>query len=186
MSMIELSPDAPLNMDAAPLRDYLASGWLTHDGMWFYNAFLEGGIELANHLNLAAIRSMAPMEARRTRKILGAGDGPVRSFDEAAAILSGALRMVLPRSIIARFKVTVPAEGVFRWEWKKGECFAYKGICQLGCIDRYRCGVIFRIGCWLDAMDIQHRIEPMPDACMMHEKGLCRGDIIMEFHNAKG
>jgi len=80
----------------------------------------------------------------------------------------------------------VPAEGVFRWEWKKGECFAYKGICQLGCIDRYRCGVIFRIGCWLDAMDIQHRIEPMPDACMMHEKGLCRGDIIMEFHNAKG
>ena len=171
----------PEGIEPERLRDYLAGGWLTHDGMWFYNTFREGGIDLANRLNLAAIRSMAPMEARRTRKILGAGDGPVGSFDEAATILSGALRLVLPRSVIGRFRVSVPSRGVFRWEWEKGECFAYKGICQLGCIDRYRCGVIYRIGCWLDAMKIRHRIEPMPDACMMHEKGYCAGDILMEF-----
>jgi hypothetical protein len=181
MSEIDMTAGIPAGIDPAQLRDYLGSGWLTHDGMWFYNTFLEGGIDLANRLNLAAIRSMAPMEARRTRKILGAGDGPVRSFGEASTILSGALKLVLPRSIIKRFNVSVPAEGVFRWELDRGECFAYKGICQLGCIDRYQCGVIYRIGCWLDAMEIRHRIEPMPDSCMMHEKGYCRGDIIMEF-----
>lgn len=181
MTEIDMTAGIQAGIDPPRLRDYLGSGWLTHDGMWFYNAFLEGGIDLANRLNLAAIRSMAPMEARRTRKILGAGDGPVGSFDEAAAILSGALKLILPLSIIKRFRVSVPAEGVFRWEWEKGECFAYKGICQLGCIDRYRCGVIFRIGCWLEAMDIKHRIEPMPGACMMHEKGYCKGEITMEF-----
>jgi len=30
------------------IRDLLGKGWLTHDGMWFYHAYKELGIEKAN------------------------------------------------------------------------------------------------------------------------------------------
>ena len=53
------------------IRDLLGKGWLTHDGMWFYHTYRELGIEKANTLNKAAIRSLAPIEVKRTMKILG-------------------------------------------------------------------------------------------------------------------
>ena len=45
------------------LRDLLGKSWLTHDGMWFYHTCQESGIEKANVLNKAAIRSLAPIAA---------------------------------------------------------------------------------------------------------------------------
>ena len=38
--------------------------WMTHDGMWFYHCLKNLGIEKANELNKAAIRSLAPMESQ--------------------------------------------------------------------------------------------------------------------------
>jgi hypothetical protein len=57
------------------------------------------------------------------------------------------------------------------------ECFAYKGMKQIGLIDGYRCGVMYRIECWLEALGIKYSIDPKIDKCMMHEKGACLGDI---------
>ena len=30
------------------IKEYLGKGWLTHDGMWFYNVYKEFGIDLAD------------------------------------------------------------------------------------------------------------------------------------------
>ncbi len=163
------------------VRDYLARGWLTHDGMWFYNAQQELGIETANRLNLAAIRSMAPTEVRRTGKLLGMTGDRVESFDELYRFMRSALSMVLPETVLKMFTTAIPAPGVFRWEWKKGECFAYRGVSMMGCIDRYQCGVLMRIRCWLDILEVGYRMEPEITGCMMHEKGICTGDIICRF-----
>ncbi|MBP7736326.1 MAG: hypothetical protein KA369_10180 [Spirochaetes bacterium] len=161
------------------IRDYLAKGWLTHDGMWFFNALNTLGIETANALNRAAIRSMASMEMQRTMAILGITPQDLGAFPDLADFMIRALDMVLPASILKHYHATMLPPNIFRWEWEPGECFAYKGIKLAGCIDRYSCGVIYRIGCWLDALGIEHRIEPNPDTCMMHEKGYCHGDIIV-------
>jgi len=37
-------------IDKKEIRDLLGKGWLTHDGMWFYNTYRELGIEKANQL----------------------------------------------------------------------------------------------------------------------------------------
>ncbi len=161
------------------IRDYLAKGWLTHDGMWLYNAITSLGIEKANVLNRAAIRSMAPLEMQRTMKILGITRESIVSFEDLTGFLIKALELLLPASILDQFHTSIAAPDVMRWEWEQEGCFAYKGVKMIGCIDRYACGVIFRIKCWLDALGVEHRIDPSPDSCMMHEKGYCRGDIIV-------
>ncbi len=161
------------------IRDFLAKGWLTHDGMWFYNALNTLGIEQANMLNRAAIRSMAPLEMQRTMKILGISREDIVSFEDLTDFLLKALELLMPGSIIEQFRTSIPARNVFRWEWKNGECFAYKGVKLTGCIDRYACGVIYRIDCWLEMLGIEHRIDPPVENCMMHEMGYCRGDIIV-------
>jgi hypothetical protein len=167
--------------DGALLRDFLAKGWLTHDGMWFYNAVQQLGIEQANSLNLAAIRSMAPLEVQRTKKILGIGKEQIGSMEELHRFMISALNLVLPASLLGKFTTTIISPDIFRWEWEKDECFAFKGISMTGCIDRYECGVMLRIRCWLDALGVPCRMEPEIKGCMMHEKGYCRGDIVCSF-----
>ena len=38
-------------IEKTEIRNLLGKGWLTHDGMWFYNICQEFGIEKANELN---------------------------------------------------------------------------------------------------------------------------------------
>ena len=52
------------------IRDLLGKGWLTHDGMWFFNVYQQLGVEKANAINKAAIQSLAPIEMSRARKNL--------------------------------------------------------------------------------------------------------------------
>ena len=42
--------------------------WMTHDAMWFRQVLEECGPEVANRLNLAAIRGLAPIELKRLLK----------------------------------------------------------------------------------------------------------------------
>ena len=60
------------------IRNLLGKGWLTHKGMWLYHTGREFGIEKANALNRAAIKSMAPIEVQRAKKALGFG---INRFD---------------------------------------------------------------------------------------------------------
>ena len=159
------------------IRDLLGKGWLTHDGMWFYHTYQELGIEKANKLNKAAIRSLAPIEIKRIRKALGIGVEKIGTFEELKDFLFEAIEMTLPNSVFERFKFRASSKDLLHWEWDYGECFAYKGMKQIGIIDGYRCGVMYRIECWLETLGIKYSINPKIDKCMMHEKGACLGDI---------
>jgi hypothetical protein len=68
------------SVDKSELKDMLGKGWLTHDGMWFLHTSQAFGVDQANTLNRAAIRSIAPIEINRVKKILGAGEGDFESF----------------------------------------------------------------------------------------------------------
>jgi hypothetical protein len=161
------------------IRELLGKGWLTHDGMWFYHTYQNLGIEQANSLNRAAIQSLAPIEMHRTKKVLGIGKEKFDTFDELKDFMFEALELILPCSVFEKISFSAPSRDLLHWEWESGECFAYKGMKQIGIIDEYRCGVIYRIGCWLKALDIQHSIDPEIDKCIMHEKGACSGDIMV-------
>ncbi|MEJ2170568.1 MAG: hypothetical protein P8X90_34165 [Desulfobacterales bacterium] len=64
-----------------------------------------------------------------------------------------------------------------RWHWQTGQCFAYKGMKQIGMIDGYRCGVMYRIECWLVALGIAYSMQPPIEGCRMHAEGACKGQI---------
>ena len=163
------------------IRDLLGKGWLTHDGMWFYHTYREFGIEKANTLNKAAIRSLAPIEIKRVKKVLGIGADKIGTFEELKDFMLEALEMILPNSVLEKFRFQASSKDRLHWEWESGECFAFKGMKQIGIIDGYRCGVMYRIGCWLEALGIKYNIDPKIDKCIMHEKGACLGDIRVIF-----
>ena len=165
------------NIDKKDLRDLLGKGWLTHDGMWFYNTYQALGIEQANTLNKAAIRSIAPIEMNRVKKILGLGHEKMRSFEVLKDFMDKAFQLILPESVFGRFHFGTSRNNIFHWEWEKGQCFAFKGMTQIGTIDEYRCGVMYRIECWLEALEIKYSIDPKIDRCIMHSTGICSGDI---------
>ncbi|MGB5747928.1 MAG: DUF6125 family protein [Desulfobacterales bacterium] len=159
------------------IRDLLGKGWLTHDGMWFYHTYQELGIEKANKLNKAAIRSLAPIEIKRIKKALGIDEEKIGTFEELKDFLLEAFEMTLPDSVFKRFRLRASSKDLLHWQWENGECFAYKGMKQIGIIDGYRCGVMYRIECWLETLGIKYSIDPKIDKCMMLEKGACLGDI---------
>jgi hypothetical protein len=66
---------------------------------------------------------------------------------------------------------------ILHWEWERGQCFAFKGMTEIGTIDDYRCGVIYRIECWLEALGVEFNIDPKIDGCLMHTTGTCFGEI---------
>jgi hypothetical protein len=76
------------------------------------------------------------------------------------------------------------SSGILHWEWEPGNCFAYKGMKQMGTLDQYRCGVMYRIECWLEALAVPFVIHPKIEQCIMHEKGSCAGDIRVFFHGS--
>jgi hypothetical protein len=164
-------------IEKSEIRDLLGKGWLTHDGMWFYHTYQECGIERANSLNRAAIQSLAPIEMHRTKKVLGIDKEKFDTFDELKDFMLEALELIMPRSVFEKASFSAPSSDVLHWEWEMGECFAYKGMKQIGIIDEYRCGVMYRIGCWLTALGVKYSIDPEVDTCLMHEKGGCSGDI---------
>ena len=145
--------------------------------MWFYHTYRELGVEKANKLNKAAIRSLAPIEIKRAKKALGLNGKKIGTFEELEAFMLEALEVILPNSVFEKFRFRASSKDLLHWEWESGECFAYKGMKQIGIIDGYRCGVMYRIECWLEALGIKYSIDPKIDKCMMHEKGVCSGDI---------
>jgi len=61
-----------------------------------------------------------------------------------------------------------------------GKCWmTHEGIKKLGAIDKYKCGVLYRIKCWLDALEIKNRFDPRIDKCNMYFNGNCAGEIYL-------
>ncbi len=164
------------------VKDLLAKGWLTHDGMWFYHTYQEFGIEKANALNKAAIKSLAPIEMERAKRVLRIDKERFDTFDEFMDFMLSALELTMPDSVFKKIHFRSPSRDLIHWDWENGQCFAYKGMKQIGTIDRYRCGVMYRINCWLEALGITYTMHPRIEGCLMHEKGICEGDIRVFLH----
>ncbi len=152
--------------------------WMTHDGMWFFSCLSNFGIEQANILNKSAIKGLAPFEIERTKKTIGFEKEKMESFQEFKDYFTIAKTLFIPPFMNAT--MSFPKENVMRWEFAPGQCFAYKGIKRLGVIDRYECGVIYRIECWLDCLGIKYRTIPKVNNCLMHTTGKCSGEIELE------
>lgn len=159
------------------IRNVLGKGWLTHDGMWFYHTCREVGIERANALNRAAIQSLAPIEVARAKRVLGFSEERLRTFDGLMDFMRASLELTLPDSVFSKIHLSPSSGEVIQWGWEEGQCFAYKGMTQIGMIDGYHCGVMYRIECWLEALGITYSMHPRIDGCLMHEEGTCTGEI---------
>ncbi|MFZ5569188.1 MAG: DUF6125 family protein [Thermodesulfobacteriota bacterium] len=159
------------------LVEILGKCWMTHDGMWFYNTLLENGLESANRINKAAIRSLAPIEIQRFRKRLGIES--VESYEKLAGFFRAVSELLIPDFMNISF--TFPGDNTASWEFNERKCFAYNGINLLGVIDAYECGPIYRIRCWLDALGIRYTMDPDIQTCIMPSKGRCSGRISFRF-----
>jgi hypothetical protein len=168
--------DPAEGLDRAGLRDLLAKGWLTHDGMWFDEAARAHGVEAANDLNRAAIRAMVPFEVSRLCEALRVDPAGLSDAAAVARFVGAGIRLVTPESVSGHLRVEA-RDGALHWEWDEGECFAYRGMQRYGWLDGYRCGVIYRIECWLEALGVRSRGAPVVELCAMHPSGRCAGDL---------
>ena len=169
-------------IEKAEIRDLLGKGWLTHDGMWFYHTCRAFGIERTNALNKAAIKSLAPIEIERAKRVLGMDKESVDNFDELMGFLLATLELTLPDSVFKKFHFCSPSRDLIHWDWESGQCFAYKGMKQIGMIAGYHYGVIYRIECWLEALGVRYLMQTRIEGCLMNEKGICEGEIQVFLH----
>jgi hypothetical protein len=178
LEVIELKKAIDIRQDET--IDLLNKCWMTHDGMWFFHCLQEFGIETTNRLNKAAIKSLSTIEIARVKKTLDCAE-PGKNVEAFKSFFSEVSKLMIPKFMNVTF--TYPGEDKMAWDFKRGECFAYKGIKRLGAIDRYECGVLYRIKCWLDELGVKHSFTPEIDKCHMHSDGKCSGEIQFYFEN---
>ena len=159
------------------LIEFLGKCWMTHDGIWFYSTFMENGIESANKINKAAIKSLAPIEIHRLKKLMGIE--AISSYEDLKKFFADAAELLIPDFMNISLKF--PGNNIATWEFNEKKCFAYNGIKALGVIDQYECGPIYRIKCWLDTLGIKHEFEHDLDKCVMPSQGECSGKIVFKF-----
>jgi len=166
----------PEGVSREQLRDLLAKGWLTHDGMWFDQTVRAFGLAEANRLNRAAIRAMAPFEVSRLAEALGVGPADLSDAGAVARFVAAGVALVTPASVAGHLRVWAAGRRL-HWEWDPGECFAYKGMQRFGHLAGYECGVIYRIECWLGALGVRPLAEPAVGPCLMHLGVDCAGSL---------
>jgi hypothetical protein len=157
------------------LREHIIKNWMTHDGMWFFHCLQAHGIEDANRINKAAIRSLAALELKRARSLFGLNTQSVDTFDDLKEIIDAAFSV--SKGDFMRFAYTFPEKNVLHWEWAGPDCFAYQGMRRMGVIDRYECGVLFRVLCWLESAGVNYGLDSELKGCLMHTEGSCAGEI---------
>ncbi|MBN2398007.1 MAG: hypothetical protein JXI32_06465 [Deltaproteobacteria bacterium] len=153
--------------------------WMTHDGLWFYECLQELGVEKTNRINKAAIKALAEIEVNRVKKFLGVEGKRLDTLETFKDFLTSVSEFFIPDFMNA--SMSFPRENVLRWEFKPGECFAYKGMESMGVINDYECGVIYRVECWLDSLGVSYDIDPPVKKCLMIDGGRCSGDLILHF-----
>ncbi len=153
--------------------------WMTHDGMWFFHSMKEFGIEKANRLNKDAIRSLAPMEISRIKEAIGFRKDRIESFQELKDFFIPVSELFIPDFM--NITMSFPKENVLSWEFAPNSCFAFKGMKRIGAIEKYECGVIYRLTCWFDALRLKYKVTPKIEGCLMLKAGKCSGRVEFEF-----
>ncbi|MGC9325905.1 MAG: DUF6125 family protein [Desulfomonilia bacterium] len=157
------------------LREHLIKNWMTHDGMWFFHCVQAIGIEETNRINKAAIRSLAAIEIKRALKLFAIDMESITTFEALKSMIDAAFSV--SKGDFMRFTYTFPEKNVMHWEWPGKDCFAYQGMQRLGILDRYECGVLYRVQCWIENLGVHYSISPEIKGCLMHTSGRCSGDV---------
>jgi hypothetical protein len=160
-------------LEKMELKELLIKNWMTHDGMWFYHCLKEFGVEKTNALNLAAIQSLSDIEVPRISKALGIEKDAIKTFEKLKEAFSSLFCVV--KGDFMEFKYDFPADNCLKWEMER--CFAYEGMKRMGVIDRYKCGVIYRIQCWMAVLGLNCRFDPPVGLCLWPKTGQCAGEI---------
>jgi len=166
-------------LEKKELIELLNKCWMTHDAMWFYHCLQEFGILKANKMNKAAIRSLAPIEVSRIKKFLGIEKEHIETFEEFKNFFAGASELCIPDFMNATMSFS--NENVLHWEFKPKNCFAYKGMENIGVIYEYECGVIYRVECWIESLEIRYDVNPKIKRCLMLDNPNCSGDFTLYF-----
>ncbi|MFW9819364.1 MAG: DUF6125 family protein [Candidatus Thorarchaeota archaeon] len=162
-------------LDKKQLKELLVKCWMTHDGSWFYNCARELGINIANKLNKAAIKTLSIIEMNRIKKAMGWKNTQIETFDQVKIFISNAFGII--GGDFMGFEYSFPKKNQIHWEMT--HCFANRGMNMFGFSKEYECGVIYRVSCWLDALGINHTIEPEIDKCLLNSQEKCSGNIIV-------
>jgi len=166
------------SMEKDELKELLIKCWMSHDAMWFYHCVQNLGIEKANELNLASIRSLSEIEVPRIMKALGFKKERIQTFEDLKEVLDGLFGIVKGDFMQSQFSFS--SENGMHWEMQ--HCFAYEGVKRMGVIDQYRCGILYRVKCWIDVLGLNHSITPPVDFCLIHSIGRCSGDFKFYFN----
>jgi hypothetical protein len=150
---------------------------MTHDGAWFYHCVRELGIEAANRLNKAAIRTLAEVELPRITKALGIRIKRPVDFESLKQIIDGMFSLV--KGDFMDFEYDFPTKNTMVWRMQR--CFAHEGMKRIGVSDHYQCGLVYRVGAWVEILGIEYEIDPPMNGCMMHEKGHCAASFRFRF-----
>ena len=90
------------NISHKEIIDLLGKCWMTHDGMWFFHCLQEFGIEATNKINKSAIQSLASIEIKRIKHILGI-EKNIEIFDEFKLFFMEASKLMVPDFLNVRF-----------------------------------------------------------------------------------
>lgn len=153
--------------DTDQVRQLLIKNWMTHDAMWLANCAWELGMERTNRLNLAAVKAMAVIEAKRLAKLLGVDR--VDSFETLQGFVDQSWQILVADFMDFHYQFQEP--NIMRAEMKG--CFAYDGTKRLGVIDQYQCGIFERINGWMEGLQLEYSVTPEVTGCMMHQEGRC-------------
>jgi hypothetical protein len=161
------------HIEKLDLKEHLIKNWMTHDGMWFFHCFSSFGIEEANRLNKSAIRSLAAIEFKRALHLFGMSR--IAAFEDLKNAVDALFSV--SKGDFMNFRYEFPERNLLTWEWDDDSCFAYQGMKRMGAVDRYECGVIFRVLCWLENAGVGYAVVPDFKGCLMQEKGRCSDSI---------
>ena len=162
-------------IDKDDLKDLLNSNWMTHDAMWVSHCIKEIGMEKTNLVNKAAVRSMAKVEAKSLKKLLGIKK--ISSYQEIINFMLTGFEII--KGPFMKFEMEFPGENIFLW--KIPRCFAYEGMKRVGVIDQYECGIVERVYGWFEELEIKYTVESDSKGCNMHEYGKCETRFIFNF-----
>jgi hypothetical protein len=164
-------------LDRKELKELLVKCWMTHDGLWFYHAVQEVGIEKTSKINQAAARAIGAVEARRIARALDIEK--ITTFAELRELMQSGFEVI--KGDFMNFAYDWSTEN--QLHVKTNRCFAYEGIKKIGAgaIDGYDCGIFARVSGWFDGLGIAHQINPPLEGCMLHRDGACHRDFTFSF-----
>jgi len=158
----------PEQIEKNKLKDLICRVWMRHDALWFSYCLQEGGIEMANRLNQAAVRAFAAYEGKQLTRELGLNARP-QDFNEFKILLKHMFGTMAASFMVVNIEFQEGNKVKISWD----RCFAFDGVSQLGVIEGYDCGIFARIESWFDAWQLSWEVTPKIAGCMLHQQGYC-------------